>query len=141
VLETYGLPEAAGQVTANPLRQADRRAESVGLPVGVEVRVVDNRRERCAPGEDGWIEIRGPGVISHYLDVDLGRYRPARAADGWLVTCHAGRLDRDGFLHLTSGPLGISGGGIAGATQELIATGGGDSSRSTGFAIPIRRAS
>lgn len=40
VLETYGMTEAASQITANPLDPAERRPGSVGRPVGVELRVV-----------------------------------------------------------------------------------------------------
>jgi acyl-CoA synthetase (AMP-forming)/AMP-acid ligase II len=139
VLETYGLPEAASQVTANALRPADRRADSVGLPVGVQMRVVDGRREICAPGEEGSIEIRGPSVISHHLDLELGRYLSARAVDGWLVTGDSGHLDGDGFLHLTGRAPGVSSPRTLGLRQELIAIGGRDRNGSTGSPIPIRR--
>ena len=50
VVETYGMTEAASQITANPLDA--RRPGSVGLPVGVELRV-----------RDGRVRIRGRGVI------------------------------------------------------------------------------
>ncbi len=39
IIETYGMTEAASQITAHPL-SVPRRAGSVGLPVGVELRVV-----------------------------------------------------------------------------------------------------
>lgn len=41
LIETYGLSEAASQVTANPLPPRRRKPGSVGLPVGVELRIFE----------------------------------------------------------------------------------------------------
>jgi oxalate---CoA ligase len=138
LLETYGLPEAASQVTANPLRPVARRPGSVGLPVGVQLRVVDSRRRPSPPGEAGSIELRGPGVVSHYLDIELRRYRPARTPDGWLVTADTGHLDEDGFLHLAGRPGGAS--VTKGAARHVVALRGRDRARqpSAGIAVGKR---
>jgi acyl-CoA synthetase (AMP-forming)/AMP-acid ligase II len=85
VVETYGMTEAASQITANPLDA--RRPGSVGLPVGVELRV-----------RDGRVEIRGPGVIRAYAG---GEGADRFGADGWLDTGDIGRLDEDGYLYLS----------------------------------------
>jgi acyl-CoA synthetase (AMP-forming)/AMP-acid ligase II len=85
VLETYGMTEAASQITANPLA-GPRKPGSVGLPVGVELRVVEGR-----------VQIRGPGVIDRYPD---GEGADRFDADGWLDTGDVGRLDDDGYLFL-----------------------------------------
>jgi acyl-CoA synthetase (AMP-forming)/AMP-acid ligase II len=85
VVETYGMTEAASQITANPLDA--RRPGSVGLPAGLEVRV-----------RDGRVWIRGPGVIRGYADGD-GAERFDAA--GWLDTGDVGRLDDDGYLYLS----------------------------------------
>lgn len=99
VLETYGMSEAASQITANPLPGSERRQGSVGLPVGVLVRVVDEQRRTCEPGEVGSIEIRGPSVVHEYVMPGPDEHRrPARTADGWLVTGDIGYQDADGFL-------------------------------------------
>jgi oxalate---CoA ligase len=138
LLETYGLSEAASQVTANPLRQVARRPGSVGLPVGVQLRVVDSRRRPSPPGEAGSIELRGPGVVSHYLDIELRRYRPARTPDGWLVTSDTGHLDEDGFLHLAGQPGRAS--VTRGRARQVVALLGRDRARrpSAGNAIGKR---
>jgi len=99
VLETYGMTEAASQITANPLDPADRRPGSAGKAVGTDLRVVDEARHRVPPGVIGSIEIAGPGVIEAYLDHDLVPL-PARTPDGWLVTGDLGRMDPDGFVYL-----------------------------------------
>lgn len=96
VLETYGMTEAASMITANPLGGI-RKPGSVGLPVGVELRVVDARRRAVGQGEVGRVVIRGEGVITAYLaggspgDIDGG---------GWLDTKDLGFLDDDGYLYL-----------------------------------------
>ncbi|HEX3393090.1 MAG TPA: AMP-binding protein [Acidimicrobiales bacterium] len=103
VLETYGMTEAAGQITANPLSPHRRRPGSVGLPVGVELRVVDTDGIPLPPGSVGGIEVRGATVVSHYLAPaglhSAGR-RPATTGAGWLPTGDVGRIDDDGFVYL-----------------------------------------
>jgi len=102
VLETYGMTEAASQITANPIEPDRRRPGSVGLPVVVELRVVDGSGRPVAPGELGEVQIRGDSVVeSVWAPADSDEAdRPVRGADGWLATGDLGRLDADGFLVL-----------------------------------------
>lgn len=102
IVETYGMTEAASQIAAHPL-SVPRRAGSVGVPVGLELRVVGsdgNAPERaCATGEVGEVEIRGASVIDAYEGgVHAERFRPG----GWLRTGDLGRLDEDGYLYLVA---------------------------------------
>jgi acyl-CoA synthetase (AMP-forming)/AMP-acid ligase II len=108
VIETYGMTEAASQITANPL-EGRRRPGSVGRAVGSEVRVVDQTGRACEPDETGHVQIRGAGVITAYAtEHGNDRFRPG----GWLETGDLGRLDADGFLYL------------AGRTDDVINRGG-----------------
>ncbi len=60
IIESYGMTEAASQICANPLVGA-RKAGSVGVPVGVEVRTVALGDTSDAVGVDvGHIENQGP---------------------------------------------------------------------------------
>ena len=103
VVETYGMTEAASQITANPVTGV-RKPGSVGLPVGVEVRVVGGEPAQAemqpAPGGPiGEIEIRGPSVIAAYA----GHHHAERIdAQGWLRTGDLGHFDEDGYLYLDS---------------------------------------
>jgi len=103
VLETYGMSEAAGQITANPVEDPARRAGSVGLPVGVELIVAAPDGTALGPGQEGEVLLRGPQIVGDYLDLDGDRperTRPARDAAGWLHTGDVGALDEAGFLYL-----------------------------------------
>ncbi|WP_166459762.1 class I adenylate-forming enzyme family protein [Amycolatopsis pithecellobii] len=101
VLETYGMSEAAGQLTANPLDPARRRDGSVGLPVDVDLIVAGSDGRETAPGEEGDVLLRGPEIVREYVELDgPERSRPARAADGWLRTGDIGVRDEAGFLYL-----------------------------------------
>ena len=102
ILETYGMTEAASQIAANPLDPRRRRPGSVGLGVGTEIRVVDERGQDVRPEVVGAVEIRGDQVIDHYwVAGDHGLVeRPACRAGGWLATGDLGRLDSDGYLYL-----------------------------------------
>ena len=104
LVETYGMTEAASQITAHPVT-VPRRAGSVGVPVGLELRVVrqdtsaDGAVLECPPGEVGQVEIHGASVIERYEGGDhADRFRPG----GWLRTGDLGYRDGDGFLYLVA---------------------------------------
>jgi acyl-CoA synthetase (AMP-forming)/AMP-acid ligase II len=94
VVETYGMTEAASQITANPV-DGPRQPGSVGRPVGVELRIVASGGSRAHA--TGHVEIRGPSVITAYGG---GRHQDRFDADGWLRTGDLGHLDADGNLYL-----------------------------------------
>ncbi len=107
-LEGYGITETAPVIAVNVpdfraagLYQPGWRRGTVGQTVpGVSVRVVDPETDEILPpDEEGMLLVRGPNVMSGYLD------RPDLTADvlrdGWYVTGDIGKLDEDGFLKIT----------------------------------------
>ncbi len=96
VLESYGMTEAASQITATPL-DGSAPAGSCGRPVGAEAEVRDRRGQPVPAGTTGQVWIRGPGVIGRYVG-----WRAAERFDtaGWLKTGDLGHLDEAGFLFL-----------------------------------------
>ncbi|MGH3687416.1 MAG: AMP-binding protein [Pseudonocardiaceae bacterium] len=96
VVESYGMTEAASQITATPLH-GGHLPGSVGRPAGVELEVVGSDGRRCATDVVGRVRIRGESVISAYAEgVAAERFDTA----GWLDTGDLGRLDADGNLYL-----------------------------------------
>ncbi|MFZ0666619.1 MAG: AMP-binding protein, partial [Acidimicrobiales bacterium] len=99
ILETYGMTEAASQIAANPMRADRRRTGSVGLPLGVTVRITDANGQAVDIGETGIVKIGGPDVTKWYIE--KGRSRVAALdSDGYLRTGDIGWRDADGFLYL-----------------------------------------
>jgi acyl-CoA synthetase (AMP-forming)/AMP-acid ligase II len=96
VVESYGMTEAASQITATALDEPHRPG-SVGRPVGVELRVVDDAGRVCAPGVVGRVRIRGAGVIRGYVG---GGAADRFDSAGWLDTADLGALDTDGHVYL-----------------------------------------
>jgi acyl-CoA synthetase (AMP-forming)/AMP-acid ligase II len=101
VIETYGMTEAASQITANPLVGV-RKPGSVGLPVGIDLRIAEPSPYRAGeegePVMAGQVQIRGTAVVPPATGT------PATEADGgagpWLSTGDLGYLDQDGYLYL-----------------------------------------
>jgi long-chain acyl-CoA synthetase len=100
VIECMGMTETASTVFANPQDAAQRKIGSVGLPCGVEAKVVD-----------GEIRLRGPNVMAGYYK---SPEQTAKAFDegGWMRTGDLGKRDADGYYYIT------------GRMKELIIKGG-----------------
>jgi acyl-CoA synthetase (AMP-forming)/AMP-acid ligase II len=94
---SYGMTEAASQITATPIGSNDARKGSVGLPVGGEVQVRDEDGKALPIDEVGAVWIRGDGVVKKYF---LGAASDRFDAEGWLATGDLGFLDEDGFVSL-----------------------------------------
>ncbi len=94
VVESYGMTEAASQITATTPGIA-APSGSAGRPVGVELEVRDT--DGLVTDHIGHIWLRGPGVITNYVG---GRAAERFDRDGWLDSGDLGRLDADGYLFL-----------------------------------------
>jgi o-succinylbenzoate---CoA ligase len=91
VVQTYGLTEAASQVTTMSPQDAIRKLGSAGRPLlTTHLRI-----------QDGEIVVQGPTVAPGTAD-----------EDGWLHTGDLGRIDEEGFLYVTDrlGDLIVTGG-------------------------------
>jgi acyl-CoA synthetase (AMP-forming)/AMP-acid ligase II/acyl carrier protein len=99
VIESYGMTEASHQVASNPLPPRPRKAGSVGIVAGPQVRIL---------GKDGWLETAGrPGELVIGGDNVMRGYlnNPQATKEafvhGWFRTGDEGYMDADGYLFLT----------------------------------------
>jgi len=110
ILERYGMSET-GMNTSNPLR-GPRIAGTVGPPLpGVDIRIVGAGSERCAPGDIGSIEVKGPNVFHGYWRMPE-KTREEFTSDGYFRTGDMGTWTPEGHV------------AIVGRAKDLIITGG-----------------
>ena len=99
VIESYGMTEAAHQMSSNPMPPRARKPGSVGPAAGPEIAIMDADGALQALGARGEVVIRGPNVTDGY------RNNPEANAEayarGWFRTGDQGELDADGYLTIT----------------------------------------
>ena len=105
LIESYGMTEAASQITQNPLNAP--KQNTVGPAVGVDLKILDDYHRELGPEEVGEIAIKGDSIITHYLDP-----QPEAFYNGWLLTGNLGMITDEGYLH------------ISGRSKEMIICGG-----------------
>ena len=111
VIEYYAMTETTSTpIACNPLPPARRKAASAGMPVSLDVAIMDERGALLPGGQTGQIVVRGAGVMPGY-DGDPMATKAAFAGD-WFKTGDLGYFDDDGYLFL------------AGRVREMINRGG-----------------
>jgi long-chain acyl-CoA synthetase len=97
VIEGYGLSESTCRSTFNPPDER-RRPGSCGMPIGNEMRVVNNDDQEVADGELGEIVLRGENILKGYYKNDEATAIAFR--NGWFHTGDVGYRDTDGFFYI-----------------------------------------
>lgn len=97
VIEGYGMSETTCRSTFNPPDER-RRPGSCGLPIGNEMKIVDEEGAEVADGQLGEIVLRGENILKGYFK------NPTATADafrgGWFHTGDIGYRDTDGFFYI-----------------------------------------
>ncbi len=111
VIEFYGMTEtASAPIACNPLPPRRSKPGSVGIPVGLDVAILNDRGDVLPAGEAGHVTVRGGSVMPGY-DGDAAATAAAFAGD-WFKTGDQGFFDDEGYLYLS------------GRTREMINRGG-----------------
>lgn len=98
VAESYGMTEAALQITSNQLPPGKRKAGSAGQPDGLDLAIIDENKNFLPQGETGEVVIKGDNITAGYENNDEANKE--NFFDGWFRTGDLGYLDEDGFLFL-----------------------------------------
>ena len=100
IIEGFGLSETSPVTHANPVH-GTRKTGSIGLPVSnTDAKIVDaaDSTVEIGVGEEGELLIRGPQVMSGYLN------RPGESEDvlrdGWMHTGDLATMDEEGFFRI-----------------------------------------
>jgi long-chain acyl-CoA synthetase len=88
VIELYGMTEASGAITVNPVGRSKPGTVGVAGPYG-----------EVAISTQGEILVRGEHVFMGYLN--LPDKTAETVVDGWLHTGDVGNFDEDGYLRIT----------------------------------------
>ena len=97
VIEGYGLSESTCRSTFNPPDKR-RRPGSCGLPIGNEMKVVDEDDRDVPDGELGEIVLRGENILKGYYKNERATAESFR--NGWFHTGDIGYRDADGFFFI-----------------------------------------
>lgn len=109
--QIYGMTEAGGVATATLLAEAFDHPDSCGSgSIFTELKVQRDDGVEAAPGEEGEILLRGPGVTPGYWNDPEST--DAALRDGWLHSGDLGTLDEEGRVKFVD------------RLKDLIITGG-----------------
>ena len=96
VVEGYGLSESTCRSTFNPPNE--RRPGSCGLPIGNEMKVVDDHDNEVDDRQLGEIVLRGENILKGYYKNPEATSMAFR--NGWFHTGDIGYRDEDGYFFI-----------------------------------------
>ena len=98
IYEGYGLSETTCYSTFNPPHTHERIIGSIGVAVGNEVAIWDDKNQALPIGEEGEIVIRGENVMKGYFKNPEANEKAF--AGGWFHTGDWGKVDEEGFFYI-----------------------------------------
>jgi long-chain acyl-CoA synthetase len=141
-LPAYGASEVP-VISANPIERPEAwRLDSAGLPpAGISLRIADLDTGAILPsGEIGEIQVLSPSVMAGYLPEDS---TAEAMVDGWYRTGDVGRLEPEGWVHLTDRSkemIKVNGFQVAPAEVEAVLHGHPAVRDCAVFGVPDERA-
>ncbi|WP_437888238.1 medium-chain fatty-acid--CoA ligase [Phytobacter sp. V91] len=101
LLGVYGSTESAPHTIVRPYDSLMRQVNTDGSAVaGVEIKVVDKKRNNLPEGSEGEEASRGPNVFVGYFD-EAELTAQALDDDGWYYSGDYCRLDKQGYIKIT----------------------------------------
>ncbi|WP_019502154.1 o-succinylbenzoate--CoA ligase [Pseudanabaena sp. PCC 6802] len=100
IMPTYGLTEAASQVTTLLPKDLARKPGSSGQPLlcdRIKITAIEDIHAEVAIGEVGQILVRGANMMKGYIHQSQDTIQ-----SGWLCTGDLGYIDSEGFLYVVS---------------------------------------
>jgi len=110
IVEAYGMTEASHQIASNPLPPKSRKAGTVGIAAGPQIKIIENNGNEMPANCVGEIVIKGNNVINCYANNPEANHSSFH--EGWFRTGDLGSIDEDGYLT------------ISGRIKEIINKGG-----------------
>jgi long-chain acyl-CoA synthetase len=99
IFEGYGLTETIGPIAFNTPQ--NNRPGSVGrLIPGADVKIVDENGNAHDVQKEGEVWLRGPMIMKGYHNLP-NETADVLTADGYFKSGDLGKLDADGYLHIT----------------------------------------
>jgi len=110
LVNVYGLTETVSEALYCGPTEETRRIGTIGKPIDVEVRIIDEGGNDVALGEIGELIIRGDNIMKGYFNMPAATAEVLK--DGWLHSGDLVRTDDDGFYQ------------IVGRKKNIIISGG-----------------
>lgn len=97
----YGQTEATARLSYLPPSLLSQKLGSIGKGIpGVELKVVDKKKNSIKPGEIGEIIAKGENVMLGYYEDSISTL--AAIKKGWLYTGDLATVDNEGYIYITS---------------------------------------